>query len=332
MNPGVNIKDFNKISRFIEAPDLLEIQKNSFSWLIEKGLKELLDEFQSNDESRRSGKVIVEFVDYSIDQPTSNPIECKEKGRTYHGVMKLMVRITFIDTGEMKEQSIVVGPFPYMTPTGSFIINGVERVIVAQLTRAPGVYFESINFNRTGKWTHKATIIPDRGSWLEFETEPDNTIYIHLDKRSKKIPATMVLRAMGMSDEQMKEAFLERNIVNVETRSEDFFLHEGKELAEDIYDYHTGDDIFIKGTLLTKEMLDQISKMQMRHIKIYDKVLSEYAKATFIKDEANSIEEAKKFIFLKLRPGERYTPENADSQFYSVLLDPRRNDLGEVGR
>lgn len=332
MNPGVNIKDFNKISRFIEAPDLLEIQKNSFAWLIEKGLKELLDEFQSNDESRRSGKVIVEFVDYSIDQPTSNPIECKEKGRTYHGVMKLMVRITFIDTGEMKEQSIVVGPFPYMTPTGSFIINGVERVIVAQLTRAPGVYFESINFNRTGKWTHKATIIPDRGSWLEFETEPDNTVYIHLDKRSKKIPATMVLRALGLNDDQMREAFLERNIVNVETRNDDFFLHEGKELAEDIYDYHTGDDIFTKGTLLTKEMLEQISKMQMRHIKIYDKVLSEYAKATFIKDEANSIEEAKKFIFLKLRPGERYTPENADSQIYSVLLDPRRNDLGEVGR
>ena len=332
MNPGVNIKDFNKINRLIEAPDLLEIQKQSFSWLIEKGLKELLDEFQSTDDSRRSGKVIVEFVDYSIDKPNSHPIECKEKGKTFHGLMKLVVRITFIDTGEIKEQSIVVGPFPYMTPTGSFIINGVERVIVAQLTRAPGVYFEMVNFNRTGKMTHKATVIPDRGSWLEFETEPDNTVYIHLDKRSKKIPATVVLRALGMTEDDMKNAFLERNIVKVETHSKSFFSHEGKELAEDIYDYNTGEDIFLKGTALTKEMMEQISKMPMRHIKIYDHILSQYAEATLTKDDIHTAEEAKKFIFLKLRPGERYTPENADTQFHSVLLDSRRNDLGEVGR
>ncbi len=332
MNPGVNIKDFNKINRFIEAPDLLEIQKQSFAWLIEKGLKELLDEFQSTEESRRSGKVIVEFVDYSIEKPTSQPMECKEKGRTYHGIMKLLVRITFIDTGEMKEQSIVVGPFPYMTPTGSFVINGVERIIVAQLTRAPGVYFENINFNRTGKITHKATVIPDRGSWLEFETEPDKTVYIHLDKRSKKIPATAILKAMGFTTEEIVKSFMERNIVKVPNLAEEIFSYEGKELAEDIYDYHTGDDIFTKGTPLTKEILDQISKMPMKHIRIYDEVLSEYAQATLAKDTAMTQEEAKKFIFLKLRPGERYTPENADNHFYSVLLDSRRNDLGEVGR
>lgn len=332
MGLKVRINDLNKIKRLIAAPDLLEIQKNSFKWFSEVGVHDLLSEFQESEDSYQPGKAIVDFVGHEIIEPSSFPIECKEKGRTYSGLLKLKVRITFIDTGEMKEQSIVVGEFPYMTPTGSFIINGVERVVVAQLTRAPGVYFEVENFNRTGKMIHKATIIPDRGSWLEFETEPDGTVYVHLDKRSKKILATVVLRAFGLTDEDLRNAFMEETIILMDPRSDEFLASKGKKLAETVYDSHTGENIYMKGDPLTTEIIKHIGEMPIRNIRVFDWGLPEYARATLEKDETHTAEEAKKLIFLKLRPGERYTAENADIQFRTILTDPRRNDLGEVGR
>lgn len=334
MSLNVKINDLNKIKRLIAAPDLLEIQKNSFNWFCTDGIRELLEEFCESDNKYQQGKAIVDFVSdkFEIVKPSLSPIECKEKGKTYSGLLKLMVRITFIDTGEMKEQSIVVGEFPFMTPTGSFIINGVERVVVAQLTRAPGVYFEVENFNRTGKMIHKATIIPDRGSWLEFETDIDGTVFVHLDKRSKKILATVVLRAFGLSEDDLKNAFMEETVLVLDPHSDEFLSSKGKKLADTVYDYKTGEDLYPKGTLLTPEMIKHIAEMPIRTVKILAWGLPDYARATLEKDETHTPEEAKKLIFMKLRPGERYTPENADIQFRTILTDPRRNDLGEVGR
>ncbi|MBP8707544.1 MAG: hypothetical protein KBH94_02335 [Caldisericia bacterium] len=332
MEENVIIRDFSKVKLPIQPPDLLEVQKNSFIWFNEKGLRELLDEFNLSESLSPTSKAIIEFVDYEITEPSVSSKECKAKGRTYSCVLKLTVKITFKDTGEIKEQTVSVGEIPCMTENGSFIINGVERVVIGQLARAPGVYFETEPSGRSSGYIHKATIIPDRGSWMELETDTDGATYIRLDKKSKKILATIILKAFGLDDEYLKSVFTQEVIVSVDPKSPKFLDAVGKKLAEDIYDYNTGEDLYRAGTVLNASIISEISKMGINSVKIIEEGVIEYITRTLELDDIYSQEEAKKYIFMKLRPGERYTPENADQQFKMVLTDPRRNDLGEVGR
>lgn len=332
MEENVIIRDFSKVKLPIQPPDLLEVQKNSFIWFNEKGLRELLDEFNLSESLSPTSKAIIEFVDYEITEPSVSSKECKAKGRTYSCVLKLTVKITFKDTGEIKEQTVSVGEIPCMTENGSFIINGVERVVIGQLARAPGVYFETEPSGRSSGYIHKATIIPDRGSWMELETDTDGATYIRLDKKSKKILATIILKAFGLDDEYLKSVFTQEVIVSVDPKSPKFLDAVGKKLAEDIYDYNTGEDLYRAGTVLNASIISEISKMGINSVKIIEEGVIEYITRTLELDDIHSQEEAKKYIFMKLRPGERYTPENADQQFKMVLTDPRRNDLGEVGR
>lgn len=332
MEDNIIIRDFSKVKLPIQPPDLLEVQKNSFIWFNEKGLRELLDEFNLSESLSPTSKAIIEFVDYEITEPSVSSKECKAKGRTYSCVLKLTVKITFKDTGEIKEQTVSVGEIPCMTENGSFIINGVERVVIGQLARAPGVYFETEPSGRSSGYIHKATIIPDRGSWMELETDTDGATYIRLDKKSKKILATIILKAFGLDDEYLKSVFTQEVIVSVDPKSPKFLDAVGKKLAEDIYDYNTGEDLYRAGTVLNASIISEISKMGINSVKIIEEGVIEYITRTLELDDIHSQEEAKKYIFMKLRPGERYTPENADQQFKMVLTDPRRNDLGEVGR
>jgi DNA-directed RNA polymerase subunit beta len=331
------LRDLNKIKQDFQAPDLLDMQRKSFNWLLEKGIQELLNEFEETDTTYESGKVLVRFLGYEITKPKATPDECKVKGKTYNGELNLSIRLTNTELGEEihlqdKNKRIAVGEFPYMTPTGSFIINGVERVVVGQLTRSPGVYFEQNPSLKTGEPLYKATIIPDRGSWIEFETNENGVVFVFLDKRSKKLPATVVLRAMGLTDEELREALKDETVVELQVRSKDYFDAVGKKLYDDIYDLTTGEDLYKKGTILTLSILEEIAKTKITRIHIYDRALSRFAIATLEEDNTTDEESAKKLIFLKLRPGERYTKENADIQFKQVLTDPQRNDLGEVGR
>jgi len=331
------LRDLNKIKQDFQAPDLLDMQRKSFEWLLEKGIQELLDEFEETDTSYESGKVLVRFLGYEVTKPKATPGECKVKGKTYNGELNLSIRLTNTELGEEihlqdKSKRIAVGEFPYMTPTGSFIINGVERVVVGQLTRSPGVYFEQNISPKTGDPLYKATIIPDRGSWIEFETNENGVVFVYLDKRSKKLPATVVLRAMGLTDDELKDALKDDTVVELRVNSKEYFDAVGKKLYDDIYDLTTGEDLYKKGTVLTLSILEEISQTNISRIHIYDRALSRFAIATLEEDSSNDEESAKKLIFLKLRPGERYTKENADIQFKQVLTDPRRNDLGEVGR
>ncbi len=331
------LRDLNKIKQDFQAPDLLDMQRKSFDWLLDKGIQELLDEFEETDTTYESGKVLVRFLGYEITKPKATPDECKVKGKTYNGELNLSIRLTNTELGEEihlqdKNKRIAVGEFPYMTPTGSFIINGVERVVVGQLTRSPGVYFEQSLSLKTGEPLYKATIIPDRGSWIEFETNENGVVFVYLDKRSKKLPATVVLRAMGLTDEELREALKDETVVELRVNSKEYFDAVGKKLYDDIYDLTTGEDLYKKGTTLTFAILEEIAKTKISRIHIYDRALSRFAIATLEEDNTTDEESAKKLIFLKLRPGERYTKENADIQFKQVLTDPRRNDLGEVGR
>jgi len=192
-------KSYSSIEEVLQMPDLIEVQKNSYKKFLEKGLKEVLDDISPITDY--SENLILEFVDYYIDKnPKYDVEECKERDVNYAAPLKVAVRLINKETGEMKEQEVFMGDFPLMTEKGTFIINGAERVIVSQLVRSPGVYYgESID--RTGKELYNATVIPNRGAWLEYETDSNDCYWVRVD-RTRKLPVTVLMRALGYGTNQ----------------------------------------------------------------------------------------------------------------------------------
>lgn len=184
---------FSKIDEVIEMPNLIEIQKNSYNWFIKKGLKEVFDDAAYVLDN--SGDLVLEFINYRFDdEPRYSIMECKERDASYAVPLRVMARLKNLSTGEIKEQEIFMGEFPLMTPSGTFIIRGAERVVVSQLVRSPGVYYGS-EYDKSGKKKFSSTMIPNRGTWLEFETDSNDIFYVRIDK-NKKIPITLFIRAI----------------------------------------------------------------------------------------------------------------------------------------
>ncbi len=184
---------FSKIDEAINMPNLIEIQKDSYKWFIEKGLKEVFDDASYVLDS--SGTLVLEFINYRFDdEPKYSIMECKERDASYAVPLRVMARLKNLKTGEIKEQEIFMGEFPLMTPSGTFIIRGAERVVVSQLVRSPGVYYGS-EYDKSGKKKFSGTMIPNRGTWLEFETDSNDVFYVRIDK-NKKIPITLFIRAL----------------------------------------------------------------------------------------------------------------------------------------
>lgn len=256
---------FGKIRETLELPNLIEIQRNSYQWFIDEGLREILHDISPIQDF--TGNLVLEFIDYSLGEPKYTQEECKERDMTYAAPLRVKVRLINKETGEVKEQEVFMGDFPLMTEKGTFIINGAERVIVSQLVRSPGVYYtETIDAN--GAKIYGATLIPNRGAWLEFETDNTESIYVRID-RTRKIPATVLLRAVG---------------------------------------YSTNARIL--------ELFDFDARIQN----------------TLEKDNTDSEEEALVEIYKRLRPGEPPTVESARNLLESLFFDPKRYDLGNVGR
>ncbi|MGI6286686.1 DNA-directed RNA polymerase subunit beta [Neomoorella humiferrea] len=256
---------FGKIRETLELPNLIEIQRNSYQWFIDEGLREILHDISPIQDF--TGNLVLEFIDYSLGEPKYTQEECKERDMTYAAPLRVKVRLINKETGEVKEQEVFMGDFPLMTEKGTFIINGAERVIVSQLVRSPGVYYtETIDAN--GAKIYGATLIPNRGAWLEFETDNTESIYVRID-RTRKIPATVLLRAVG---------------------------------------YSTNARIL--------ELFDFDARIQN----------------TLEKDNTDSEEEALVEIYKRLRPGEPPTVESARTLLESLFFDPKRYDLGNVGR
>ncbi len=197
---GQNTRMSFSRSRFsFELPNLVEVQTKSFKWFLEEGLDEVLRDVSPITDY--SGNLIIEFVSYSIDQkPRYTVEECKERDANYAAPLKVNVRLTNKQTGEVKETDIFMGEFPIMTKTGTFVINGAERVIVSQIIRSPGMYYAS-DIDKTGKTTYNATIIPYRGAWLEYETDINGVMYVRIDK-NRKLPLTMFIRALGIESRE----------------------------------------------------------------------------------------------------------------------------------
>lgn len=187
---------FAKIDEVLEMPDLIEVQKKSYKWFLEEGLREVFREISPIESF--TGNLALEFVDYRLENnPKYSVEECKDRDTTYAVPMKVKVRLTNRETGEIKESEVFMGDFPLMTEKGTFIINGAERVIVSQLVRSPGVYYEQ-QFDKFGKKLISATVIPNRGAWLEYEEDSNDIVYVRID-RTRKVPITVLLRALGYS-------------------------------------------------------------------------------------------------------------------------------------
>ncbi len=196
---------YGKIREVIDMPNLIEIQKNSYDWFLNEGLKEVFHDVSPITDY--TGNLILEFIDYRIDMnPKYDIEECKERDATYAAPLRVKVRLINKETGEVKEQEIFMGDFPIMTPSGTFIINGAERVIVSQLVRAPSVYFAE-KYDKIGKKLFSSQVIPNRGAWLEYETDSNDLFHVKIDKM-RKTPITVLIRALGVgTDAEITELF-----------------------------------------------------------------------------------------------------------------------------
>ncbi len=209
---GTNVRmSFSKINEALEMPNLIEVQKKSFEWFLTEGLKEVLADVSPIVDY--SGNLSIDFVDYKIDNTPKYPVEeCKERDVNYAVPLKVRVRLTNRLTGEIKEQEIFMGDFPMMTENGTFVINGAERVIVSQIVRSPGIYYDS-DMDKTGKKTFSATVIPFRGAWLEYESDINDVLYVRIDK-NRKIPVTVLIRALGPgNDAEILNMFGENEMI-----------------------------------------------------------------------------------------------------------------------
>ncbi|MBM7853818.1 DNA-directed RNA polymerase subunit beta [Desulfohalotomaculum tongense] len=209
--------NFGKLKEVLQLPNLIEIQKDSYQWFLGRGLREVFHDISPIQDF--TGNLVLEFLDYTLGEPKYSVEECKERDVTYAAPLRVKVRLINKETGEVKEQEVYMGDFPLMTEKGTFIINGAERVIVSQLVRSPGVYFTE-TVDPSGKKLYGATIIPNRGAWLEFETDVNDHLFVRID-RTRKIPATVLIRALGYgSDQQILELFDNDKNIN-ETLSRD---------------------------------------------------------------------------------------------------------------
>ena len=196
---------YSKINEVLDMPNLIEVQKDSYQWFLKEGLKEVFEDISPITDF--SGNLVLEFIDFTLDsEPKFSIEECKERDATYAAALKVKARLYNRELDELKEQEIFMGDFPLMTETGTFIINGAERVIVSQLVRSPGIYYAS-DFDKVGKKLLSATVISNRGAWLEYETDSNDVFYVRVD-RTRKVPVTVLIRALGIgSDAEIIDLF-----------------------------------------------------------------------------------------------------------------------------
>ena len=205
-------QSFAKIDEALEMPNLIDVQKKSYQWFLDEGLREVLRDVSPIVD--HSGNLCIEFVDFTIDPVPKYPVEeCKDRDVNFAAPLRVKVRLLNKATGEVTEKAIFMGDFPLMTDNGTFVINGAERVIVSQIVRSPGVYY-AMNMDKSGKKLFTATVIPYRGAWLEYETDINDVFYVHIDK-NRKVPVTVLIRALGCgSDDEIREMFGNNTRIN----------------------------------------------------------------------------------------------------------------------
>lgn len=331
---------FREREEIIDLPNLIEIQIKSYNQFLQShllphereniGLQEVFTEIfpiKSYDE-----KTVLEFLSYNLGVPKYSPEECIRRGITYNVTLKVKFRLT--DETGIKEEEVYMGTIPIMTDKGTFVVNGAERVIVSQLHRSPGISFEQERHMK-GTMLYSMRIIPYRGSWLEASFDSNDLIYIYIDrkKRRRKILASTFIRTLGYStDADIIEEFFET--VKVKIKSEkDFVKLVGKILAEDVIDEQTGLVFGKAGEKLTTAMLKRMVDEGVQAVRIAEEADETHPVIKMLsKDTTDSYESALKDFYRKIRPGEPPTLSNARSAIMRLFFDPKRYNLGRVGR
>ena len=230
VNYGTTVrKSYSKVGEFLKMPNLIEVQKNSYKWFLDEGLREVFRDVSAITDY--TGTIELSFIDYTMnDKPKYTVKECKERDATYAAPVKVRVSLRNKNTEEIKEQDLFIGDLPVMTDTGTFIINGAERVIISQLVRSPGIYFTA-KPDKTEKYIYTSTIIPNRGAWLEYETDANNLFYVRIDK-NRKLLITSLIRTLGVkTDAQIKELYGDDERI-LATLEKDTAKTEGEALVE----------------------------------------------------------------------------------------------------
>ena len=337
---------FSRIPTIIEYPNLMDIQVKFFKeFLMEdvspaerpgKGLQSVFESVFPITDSR--GNYELQFVEYYLDKPKYSVRECQERGVTYAVPLKAKMRLAIRDvTGETEnftefiEQDVYLGNMPYMTPRGTFIINGAERVVVSQLHRSPGVFFSQTE-HPNGTPIFSARIIPFRGSWVEFTTDVNDLMFVYID-RKKKFPVTMLLRAIGFSaNEEIINLF---NLAETVDLKHDAKQNLGRALAKDLVDTGTGEVIAEQGSEITESLLAQCKKMKIHElevVKIFDPSAPNVILNTLKRDNTRNEEEAIDSIYRQLRSGEPPDLDTARGLIERMFFNNKRYDMGAVGR
>ena len=331
---------FRESKEIIDLPNLIEIQLKSFIQFLQEdklpherencGLEEVFNEIfpiKSYDE-----KTILEYISYNLGVPKYTPEECIRRGITYNVTLKVQFRLT--DETGIKEEEVYMGTIPVMTENGTFIINGAERVIVSQLHRSPGISFEK-NLHLKGTTLYSFRMIPYRGSWLEASFDNNDLIYIFVDrkKRRRKILATSFIRTLGYSsDSDIIEEFFSTRKIKIKSEN-DFVKLVGLILAEDVVDKETGIVFGNAGEKLTTAMLKRMLDENIIAVRIIEDANETHPIIKMLeKDSTDSYESALKDFYRKIRPGEPPTLSNARSAMMRMFFDPKRYNLGKVGR
>jgi DNA-directed RNA polymerase subunit beta len=340
-------KSFSKILAATELPDLLDIQLKSYNDFLQpdaspderksQGLQEVFKSVFPITDSRENFEL--DFIEYYIDPPKYSVEECQERGTTFSVALKAKLRLSIKDEYDPNdplansiEQTVYLGNLPQMTHRGTFIINGAERIIVSQLHRSPGVFFDE-STHPNGTKLFSARIIPLRGSWVEFTTDINDIMNVYIDRR-KKFLVTTLLRAIGLSsDREILEAFQLISEIPVNEKNLEEII--GFRVVDDVVDKNTGEVIVDKFNELTLEQAQVLVHLGIKKIELLksDKIFGpEIISNTLIKDATNSQEEALETIYRQLRSGEPPDLETARVLIERLFFNPKRYDLGEVGR
>jgi DNA-directed RNA polymerase beta subunit len=349
---------YSKIHEVAEMPNLIQIQTESYDWFVGEGLREVFADISPIKDY--AGNLILEFLDHKLntpdDPPKYNQEECKERDATYAAPLKVMVRLINTETGELKEQEVFMGDFPLMTEKGTFIYNGAERVVVTQLVRSPGPYYDMIR-DKNGTQLYRAQIIPNRGAWLEYETDSNDILYVRVD-RTRKIPITAFLRALASSVVEFRveageesSSAIERLIDEGIIRSEDknkVFSHTGQDsaaaLVPGLYELplrNTPQEIgkiLVSGPDGSENHLRRGISDDILRRGTNEEIIAMFGEEdvllrTLEKDTATfDYESGVKEIYRKLRPGDPPSTDNAKNLFDMMFFEIRRYDLAKVGR
>src|SRR5450830_1868339 len=320
MRVAGDIIDFTKIKSSYAMPDLLQLQKTSYDWLLGPGLAQIFVRVFPID----TAKLRIEYVNHDIEQPAKLMENCRKAGLSFEAMVRANFRLINKETGEIREQPLIITQIPLMTPFGTFLINGAERVIVSQLVRSPGVYFEGGKDKLSGAQIYMVTLIPDRGNWMEIEAGKDDVIYTRLRKKARKVPVTLVLKALGiesiekterLSTEQLRSVFDQAEYTAVEP----FLDSKGKEIIKE-------------GAAITRKAMSLLENHGASSFLVSSRQPDRWIIKTLKADKTANQEDAVKQIFKEMQPKERLTLEAAQSLLSTLLTDQAYNTFTPIGR